>query len=501
MTADDDLGRDAPDRDPAAGDAPLGDLTAADLDAPRDRRTKVCCTLGPASSDPDVVCALVEAGMDIARLNFSHGDHDTHHQLVRRVRDEAADAGRTVALLGDLSGPKIRVGDFAEGSVNLRNGQTFTLTTDDVEGTADRVQVNHPPLPAEVEAGQRLLLADGALELEVEETTETDVVCRVVVGGTLASRKGVAAPGAELSLEALTRKDEEDLAFCLDEGFDLLALSYVQTDKDVRALKERLDPPVPVYAKIEMAVALRSLSAIVEVSDGVLVARGDLGVQLPLERIPLVQKSIIAEANRQAKPVITATQMLKSMVEAPRPTRAEVTDVATAILDGTDAVMLSEETAVGQHPVESVRVMDRVAREVEGALDRTLFEARARATGRTTPGAVSQAAVQMAREVQAKAIVTPTSTGLTARLVARFRPEVPILAPSRNEETVVRLAPVWGVQGFFRQDEGGLEGAVETSEAVVKEAGIAEAGDVIVITAGYPFHGIPTNLVHVHTVR
>lgn len=465
------------------------------------RRTRICATLGPASSDAKTLEAMVEAGLDVARLNFSHGDHDSHRELIATLRSAARSRDRDVAVMGDLAGPKIRIGDLADGSAELVRGASFTLTTEEILGDAERATVHHDELPAAVEAGQTLMLADGALELEVESTTDTEIRCRVVAGGHLTSRKGVAVPGASLDLETLTDKDEEDLAFCLDHDVDLIALSFVETAEDVRRLQERVEDPKPVLAKIERAVALDRLEAIVDAADGVLVARGDLGVELPLEKVPMAQKAIIREANRQAKPVMTATQMLSSMVETKRPTRAEVTDVSTAILDGSDAVMLSEETAVGKHPTEAIRVMDRVARETEPALDRTLFEARAHQAEVGTPAAVSHAAVQMAEEVDAAAIVTPTASGLTARLVARFRPPVPIVAPTRNEPTLRALSLVWGVQAAHRDDEGGLDGAVETSEELVTGRGIAGPGDRIVITAGYPFHGIPTNLVHVHEVR
>lgn len=465
------------------------------------RRTKICATLGPASSDRETLETMIEAGMDVARLNFSHGDHDSHRELIDTLRKAAEARDRNVAVMGDLSGPKIRIGALEGDSVELMRGDPFTLTTEEILGDRERATVHHEDLPGAVEAGQTLVLSDGTLEMEVESTTGTEIRCRVVVGGHLASRKGVAAPGVDLDLATLTDKDEEDLAFCLDHDVDVIALSFVETADDVRKLQDRVGDAKPVLAKIERAVALDRLEAIVGASDGVLVARGDLGVELPLERVPLAQKAIIREANRQARPVMTATQMLSSMVEAPKPTRAEVTDVSTAILDGSDAVMLSEETAVGKHPVEAIRVMDRVAGQTDPELDRTLFEARAHRAEVGTPAAVSHAAVQMAEEIDAAAIVTPTASGMTARLVARFRPPVPIVAPTRHESTLRALPLIWGVEGAHRDDEGGLEGAIETSEELVTGRGIAEPGDRIVLTAGYPFHGIPTNLVHVHTVR
>ncbi|MEZ4389121.1 MAG: pyruvate kinase, partial [Candidatus Krumholzibacteriia bacterium] len=415
-------------------------------------RTKIVATIGPASADPAVLEALIAAGLSVVRLNFSHGSHPEHAAVIARVRELATRLGKTVAILQDLAGPKIRTGPMAAEGVVLAPGAAFTLTSRDVPGDDREVGLTWPDLPRNVHHGDRLLLADGALELRVESAGDTDILCTVVVGGPLTSHKGINLPERSLSAPILTEKDRADLAFGLAQGVDLVAVSFVRSAHDlesVRALCTRHgQPDMPLIAKIEKHEALANIDAIVAAADGIMVARGDLGVEIPIERVPRAQKLLIGKANRAGKPVITATQMLRSMVDSPRPTRAEATDVANAILDGTDAVMLSEETAMGRYPVEAVKTMQRLASDVESDFPHDQWLRRFLCDGRdcTTEEAVSQVAVELAEDVGATAIITCTFGGTTARMVAKRRPQPHVLAVTPNAATARRLAVLWGVQ-------------------------------------------------------
>ncbi|NDY41647.1 pyruvate kinase [Dissulfurirhabdus thermomarina] len=466
------------------------------------RRTKIIATIGPASRDEGILSALIRAGVDVARLNFSHGTHDEHREVIARVRRLAAEAGRPVAVLQDLAGPKIRTGPLAAGTVHLESGRPFTLTSRDVPGDAHEVSLTWPELPRQVRPGDTLLLSDGALELSVDETTETDIRCRVVVGGPLGAHKGINLPTRSLQVPALTGKDRADLAFGLREGVDLVALSFVRSAAEVREarrLMRSLGGDLPLIAKIEKHEALGRIDEILQEVDGLMVARGDLGVEIPVERIPRVQKDLIARANAAGKPVITATQMLRSMVESPRPTRAEVTDVANAILDGSDAVMLSEETAAGRHPVRAVETMARIAEEAEATFPYDTWAAR-------LPGgrfldvqeAVARAAGRMAAEVGASAIATYTQTGSTTRLVAKYRPRQPVLALTPKVETYRRLALTWGAFPVLAEAVGAEEEMEREAVARAMESGWLRPGERLVVTAGLP-PGIPgtTNLLKV----
>ncbi len=456
------------------------------------RRTKIVCTIGPASRTRDGLRSLIGAGMDVARLNFSHGTHGEHLEVIRWIRELSAEAGRHTAILQDLGGPKIRTGEIAAPRqvIDLHPGASFTLTTEKVPGEPERVSVSYDPLPREVAAGDRLLLADGEIELEVTDTTTRDVRCRVVVGGQLSSRKGVNVPTASLSVAALTEKDRADLTFGIENGVDLIALSFVRTASDVRHARkvaERLTADVPIIAKIEKQEALKNIDEIIAASDGVMVARGDLGVEVPLERVPLAQKLIIRKANQAGKPVITATQMLKSMVENPRPTRAEVTDVANAIFDGTDAVMLSEETAAGQYPSRAVAMMDRIARAAEGEEFYELMQARQlAASGGSVPDVISRSAVEIGEALGVKVIVCPTLSGSTARLVSRYRPRQPIVAFSPRERTLRRLSLSWGVIAYKGDEQTDTDHLMAVLEGEVKRLGLAIPGDRVVFIAGVP---------------
>jgi pyruvate kinase len=465
------------------------------------RRTKIVATLGPTSRKPSVLRQLIEAGVDVLRLNFSHGSHDEHDQTIRLIRDLADGLDRPVAILADLAGPKIRIGGFDGDGVDLQPGDRFTLTTRDVLGNRQGVSVNYPGLPGDVRPGEPILLNDGLLELKVDSVAGADVRTTVVIGGRLTSHKGVALPMTKLSLPCLTKKDLADLRFGLERGIDFVGLSFVRSAaevEDARHAIAEMGYETPVCAKIERHEALEHLEAITAAVDTLMVARGDLAVDTAFERVPLIQKRIIRLANQAGKPVITATQMLRSMVDNPRPTRAEAADVANAVLDGTDAVMLSEESAVGEYPVEAVRVMDRIVRAAEGELDyggALLRRERLAEQGRILPSAFARAACFIAHDIGASAIVTPTSTGRTARAVARHRPQQPILAMTSDPGAYRRLALSWGITPFLVGDLLSTDDMIAKAKDAVVRAGFLGPGDTMVITAGAV--GVPggTNLV------
>jgi pyruvate kinase len=452
------------------------------------RRTKIVCTIGPAVT-AEIFPELIAAGLNVARLNFSHGTKQEHQVRFDMVRSAARKAGVPVAILQDLSGPKIRVGDIDPEPVQLVPGQTFTLTSRTVIGHQELCSVNTPEVIEATHVGATVLLADGALELEVLEKSADSLVCRVVVGGPLSSHKGVNLPGVKLPISALTAKDKEDLDFGLELGVDLVALSFVRSAADVAELKEIIAGrglDTPVIAKIEKPEAV-DIQEILAVADGIMVARGDLGVETPLKQVPMVQKMLIAAANQAGKPVITATQMLASMVNNPRPTRAEVTDVANAILDGTDAVMLSEETAVGHYPVEAVRFLDGIARTTEAKFpyDEWLY-LRSKQVSDDISDAISFAACELAKDLKAKAILASTESGTTARLLSRFRPGVPIIAITTRKETKRRLCLNWGVLPFLIDGLESVDQMLEVVKIMAIKAGHLTSGDRLVITAGTP---------------
>jgi len=470
-------------------------------------KTKIVCTIGPASRSPDVLERLVLAGMDVARLNFSHGTQAEHGRMIADLRKIARRLGRPVAVLQDLAGPKIRIGPIRSGPVVLEPGAPFTLTARRVPGDMRTVSINYPAMVADVRKGDTLLLSDGSLELEVVAVDGRDIRCRVVIGGPLNSFKGINLPARTLRTPSLTAKDRDDLRFGLRNDVDYVAMSFVRSAGDIATVRrhmKRCGGSAPVIAKIEKHEALDALDAIVEAADGLMVARGDLGVEIPLEKIPRVQKDLIRRSREAGKPVITATQMLRSMVDSPRPTRAEVTDVANAILDGTDAVMLSEETAVGKYPVESVAMMARIAREAEripSACDGLRPGGLDPLPG-SLPGAVACAASSLAAGVRAAVIVTFTRSGSTARLVSRCRPEVPILALTPEERTRRQLALCWGVLPVLGEDLGRTDEMAAAALEAAKKAGLVRKGQTVVITAGVPT-GVPgtTNLIKVEIVK
>ena len=468
------------------------------------KRTKIVATIGPASRSPETLRALVEAGLDVARLNFSHGTHESHGATIADIRDAASAAGRPIAILQDLPGPKVRTGTLASGleSVPLRNGAAFALLTEDVLGTVDGVSVGYAGLPHDVDVGKRIYLADGAIALRVLAKNDDRIDTRVEVGGDLRAQQGINYPDGSLAIDAVTDRDFEHLAFGLAAGVDWVAVSFVKSAEDVvrvkRFIAER-GKNVPVIAKIEKHEALEGIDDIIEVSDGIMVARGDLGIEIPLEQVPLTQKDLIARANRKSKPVITATQMLESMIASPRPTRAEATDVANAIIDGTDAVMLSGETARGSYPIEAVRVMATIARQIEKQYPHEALRARrVGLTARTIEASIAASASQMAEELHLDIIVTGTSTGNTARHISSFRPRARIVAMTPIPEVARRMALVWGVEALVVESYRYFETLIDIVEARMLRERLARSGDTIAITSGMPVGEGGTNVIKIH---
>ncbi len=472
------------------------------------RRAKIVCTLGPAVDRPGVMAALLEAGMDVARLNFSHGSHPEHARRLALLRRLARERGKTVAVLQDLQGPKIRTGMLEGGrKVELRTGSAVILTTRRVEGNARQISTNFQGLTKEVRRGSRILLDDGLMELRVERVAGRDIFCRVVNGGRLGEQQGINLPGVPLRISALTAKDRDDLKFGVRHGVDYVALSFVRRPNEILELKRLLaaaGKQTPVIAKLEKPQAIDRLEEILGVADAVMVARGDLGVELPPETVPVIQKRIIALANRLKVPVITATQMLESMTVHPSPTRAEASDVANAIFDGTDAVMLSGETATGRYPVESVRMMARIIAAAESS-PRFGWAARARETpagALSVQEAVCESAAHMAESLSLKALAVFTQTGSSARVVSKYRPRVPVYAFSPFPAILRRAALYWGVTPVQMHRVQSTDRMVEGASSNLRRLGVARPGDHIAVIAGTPIarHGT-TNLLKVHRIE
>lgn len=467
------------------------------------RHSKIVCTIGPASRDARVIKKLLEAGMDVARLNFSHGIHSEHLACIQMLRSTAHKLKKTIAILADLQGPKIRTGVLAGGStVQLRAGQEFTITTARILGDSTRVNTTFLPLPKEVHRGDRILLSDGLIELRVEKVSKREVSCRVVNGGALGEHKGINLPGVKLRVPALTPKDKADLRFALAHGVDYIAVSFVRTPEDVllaKSLIRRARKATPVIAKLEKPEAIENLKEILRVSDGVMVARGDLGVEMSPERVPVVQKQIIACAREFRRPVITATQMLESMTENPRPTRAEASDVANAIFDGSDAVMLSAETASGKYPVEAASMMARIICEAEGSMRK--FPRPATQEKLKVAETVAELVCHASRELHMRSIVVFTHSGFTARLISRYRPLVPIVAFSPEPETRRCMALIWGVRPLPIPDLRKIDQLAEISETRLLREKLARKGDLIAIVAGTPM-GVrgTTNFMKFHVI-
>ena len=475
-----------------------------------DRRTKIVCTLGPASSDPETIRDLIRAGMDVARMNFSHGTHEEHEERIQTVREAARAEGKVVTILQDLQGPKIRVGKVEDDSVMLRKGQDLTVTTEPLEeSTRERVYIDYDTLAADAEVGGRILIDDGLLELEITGIEDGELRTTVIEGGPLRSRKGVNLPNIRTSTPSLTEKDLKDLELGLELDVDLIALSFVRERADVQELNRRIyqaGKNIGVIAKIEKPEAVRNIDAILDEVNGIMVARGDLGIEMPMEEVPSTQKELIKTGMSAAKPVITATEMLESMVENPRPTRAEASDVANAVLDGSDAVMLSAETAVGDHPARVVKAMDQIIRKAEahwrehrpslamppGQLERT----------EDVTESVSFTACRLAEQVGAQAVCCLTNSGATARSIARHRPSMPIYAFTDDQRVVGQLGTLWGAEVFhipFQQD---TDQGIARVHSVLRDYDLVESGAHVVITVGMPLPARGrTNTVHVSEVK
>ncbi len=468
----------------------------------RNHLTKIVATLGPASSDPATIRTLFESGVDVFRLNFSHGSHDDHLASVNAIREIERDTGRPIAIMMDLQGPKLRVGNFAAGEATIENGDTFRLDLDEADGDASRASLPHREIFEALEVGYDILINDGRIRLRVKECGPDFALTEVVTGGVISNHKGVNVPGVVLPVSPLTDKDRADMQFGLDQGVDWCALSFIQRPEDLAEARRLVAGRAAIMTKLEKPAAIDRLEEIIELSDAVMVARGDLGVEMPPEDVPVLQKRIIRACRETGKPVVVATQMLESMVSAPQPTRAEASDVATAVFDGADAVMLSAESAVGKFPVESVEMMSRIIERVEQAPRwRGLMDADQPEPEATAADAISAAAHQVAHTLSAAAIVTYTTSGSTTLRAARERPAVPIIGLTPNQATARRLAIVWGVHSIFTSDAETFEDMAEKAGRHALADGFAESGDRIIITAGVPF-GTPgaTNLLRIARV-
>jgi pyruvate kinase len=473
-------------------------------------RAKIIATLGPATQDKKTITELIQAGMDVARINFSHGTHQDHAQVITYLRELAAELNHPVTILQDLSGPKIRTGDMAEGPVEIHQGDELVLTTADTLGTDSRIQVNFPALPKSVSPGGRILLDDGRLELEVKKVKRNEVTTEVIQGGLLKANKGVNLPGTQLKISSLTDKDLRDLEFGLAQGVDILALSFVRSAKDIKKLRDavtQINPKrakIPIIAKLEHPDAIKNLHEIIHAVDGVMVARGDLGIEMPPESVPIAQKQIISMANKHLCYVIIATQMLESMIHNPRPTRAEASDVANAVLDGADAVMLSGETAIGKFPLKTVQMMASIISQVEehseewGKLDLDLTEDSSHDDAVT----ITQAARELARDRNVEAVAVFTQSGRTARLMSKARPNVPILAFTPDQVTYQYLAMLWGTTPYLIPHAATIEEMIAHVDAAVIEGTPVQPGQEIVLIAGFPIQDmVPPNLALLHTVK
>jgi pyruvate kinase len=467
------------------------------------RKVKIVCTLGPATSGVPRLVELIRAGMDVARLNFSHGDHETHRAMFSDVRAAAKQVGRPITIFADLCGPKIRVGKMQGGQVVLEKGKTIILTTADVLGTAERISHTYLPLARDVKPGDAILLDDGLLQLRVEAVRNDDVSCRIVDGGVLKDKKGMNLPGSALSVPALTEKDKNDIVFGRELGVDWFALSFVRNPSDVSEA-QALSGGIPIIAKIEKPEAVTNLEAILDIADAVMVARGDLGVEAGHEKVPLIQKRILREIKLRAKPAITATQMLDSMIKNPRPTRAEVSDVANAVLDGTDAVMLSAETSVGDYPVEAVRILGTIIDEIERN-ENYLTEGKDRpdVSERTFSSSIADAAAEIAEDLNLAAIAVYTESGHSANLLSAQRPLANIVAFSRHERILNRLGLLWGVRPLYGEWVQGVEGVVAQTERELLRYKLAEPGDNVAITFGMVLAGEPfqTNVLKLYKLK
>ena len=469
------------------------------------KKTKIICTLGPSTDKEETTEQMLLAGMNVARCNFSHGSHEEHLKRITMIRKAAEKVQRDVALMLDTKGPEMRLGLFAKGKVQLTAGQRFVITAREVSGTSEVASVNHKLLPQEVKPGNVILLADGLVSLLVESVEGEDIITKVQNNGIIGDRKRVAAPGVAVDLPPLSEQDVADILFGAKQNMDFIAASFIQKAADVLAIRKVLEDAhasMDIIAKIENAEGVKNIDEILKVADGIMVARGDLGVEIPTEEVPLVQKVLIEKCNKAGKPVITATQMLESMVNNPRPTRAEASDIANAIMDGTDAIMLSGETASGQYPVEAVKMMAKIAIRTESALSYSdILLAKGRLLQRSTTDAISHATVQVSYELGAAAIITSTETGYTARMVSKYRSHAAIVAVTPNEKTLRKLQLLWGVYPTLGTNWKNTDDMVNSAVESAMATGIVKDGDLVVITAGVPI-GMSgtTNMIRVHIV-
>ena len=468
------------------------------------KKTKRVCTQGPATERPGVIDALIEKGMNCARFNFSHGDHEEHLNRIKMVREAAKRAGKVVSLVLDTKGPEMRLGEFKNGSVMLKKGSQFVLTYDDVPGDETHVSVNHKLLYTEVKPGDTLLLSDGLVALKVDEIRGKDIVTVVQNSGKMSTKKRVAAPGVPLGLPPISEQDADDIIFGIEQDMDFVAASFIQRADDVTAIRKLITEHgghMEIIPKIENLEGVKNFDDILAVSDGIMVARGDLGVEIPAEDVPLIQKDIIQKCNKAGKPVIVATQMLESMITNPRPTRAEVADVANAILDGTDAIMLSGETAQGNYPVEAVETMSRVARRIEGSLHyRSLLSERGIYRLDNITDAVAHATVQMAYELSAGEIIAPTESGYTAKAISRYRPKADIVAYTTNEQVARHLNLRWGVYSVIGHKWNDEDEMISAATSAAVKGGLAHRGDVTIITSGIKMGMGNTSAIRVYTI-
>jgi pyruvate kinase len=466
-------------------------------------RTKIVCTIGPATESIQTLKKLISEGMDAARLNFSHGSHDDHGRMFKTIRKASAEMNVFIPVIQDLQGPKIRVGELADGEITLKRGNTVRITTQNIKGTAERIPTTYKQLTKDVRKMSTILLDDGLIRLEVTRIDGDDVVCRIIEGGVIKSNKGINLPGVEVSSPSITRKDREDLRFGLDLGVDYVALSFVRSPDDIDSLRrtmKRYGKVVPIIAKIEKGEAVDAIEEIIRRADAIMVARGDLGVELPSEDVPLIQKMIINKCNHIGKPVITATQMLESMINKPTATRAETSDIANAVLDGTDAVMLSGETSIGSYPLAAVKTMNNVLRKTEAALTFSYKKLREQ-THEPPAEAIGRAACVLAEQIGASAIVPVTHGGTTARILAKYRPRAIILAVTANRETAHRLNLVWGVQPLLISKMTDTDTTLDNVEHEVAESGMVKKGSFVVYTAGMPMRIMgKTNMLKVSKI-
>ena len=469
------------------------------------RKTKIVCTLGPASNDRSTLRQMAESGMNVARFNFSHGDHEEHLRRINMVRKIEKELGDPIALMLDTQGPEIRTGELVEDEVELVEGEEVVITTDEVEGDSDKFSVFYDNLPNDVDPGSTILVDDGLIELEVLSVAGSEINCKIMNGGKLGTYKGVNLPGIKVKLPALTEKDRKDIKFGCEQGVHFVAASFVRKADDVieirKLLEENNSEDIGIIPKIENQEGVENIDEIIEVSDGIMVARGDLGVELPAERVPIIQKSIIRKCNQAAIPVITATQMLDSMIRNPRPTRAEASDVANAIFDGTDAIMLSGESAAGDYPVEAVKTMAKIARETENSLSYTRDLFQDEDSQKSATEAISLASCETAVNLDADAIITATDSGLTARMVAKYRPDIKIIAVTPNERVLHSLALSWGVAPVKGENADSTDKMIQLSIDSALDKGYIQNGDLVTVTAGAPV-GMPgtTNLIKVDVV-